>query len=154
MIRDRDLPAAVNSRLSYLLKRAGLELAELNDEALAPLGLSHAEHTVLLSIDAGEPRSQQQTGRRIGVDRTTMVALIDGLEDKGLVARRPDDADRRRNVVELTSKGRATLRRATKAGDKAEARLLAGLDDAEAAQLRSLLRRVAADSDRLHPPSG
>lgn len=153
MVRDRDLPAAVSSRLSYLFKRAGLELAELQDEALAPLGLSHGEHTVLLSIDAGEPQSQQQMGRRIGVDRTTMVALIDGLEVKGLVARRPDDADRRRNVVELTAAGRATLRRATKAGDKAEARLLAGLDDAEAAQLRSLLRRLAADSDRLHPRS-
>jgi DNA-binding MarR family transcriptional regulator len=152
VVRDQDLPAAVNSRLSYLFKRAALELAELQDEALAPLGLSHGEHIVLLSLDAGEPHSQQEMGRRAGVDRTTMVALIDGLEDKGLVARRPDDADRRRNVVELTSAGRATLRRATKAGDKAEARLLAGLDDAEAAQLRSLLRRVAADSDRLHPP--
>jgi DNA-binding MarR family transcriptional regulator len=150
MVRDRDLPPAVNSRLSYLFKRAGLELAELNDEALAPLGISHGEHTVLLSIDAGEPQSQQQMSTRIGVDRTTMVALIDGLEDKGLVARRPDEADRRRNVVELTAAGRATLRRATKASDKAERRLLAGLDDAEAAQLRSLLRRVAADSDRLH----
>ena len=150
MVRDQDLPSAVSSRLSYLFKRAQLELAELNDEALAPLDLSHGEHTVLLSIDAGEPESQQQIGRRLGIDRTTMVARIDGLESKGLVARRPDDSDRRRNVVELTATGRAALRRATSASDKAERRLLTGLDEREAAQLRSLLRRVAADSDRLH----
>jgi DNA-binding MarR family transcriptional regulator len=150
VVRDGDLPAAVSNRLSYLFKRAGLELGELNDEALAPLGISHGEHTVLLAIDAGEPESQQQMGGRLGVDRTTMVARIDGLEAKGLVERRPDEADRRRNVVELTDAGRKALRRATAASDKAEARLLAGLDDGEAVQLRSLLRRVAADSDRLH----
>src|ERR1700761_2507507 len=150
MVRDQDLPAAVNSRLVYLFKRAQLELADLSDELLAPLGISHGELTVLLFIDAGEPESQQHVGNRLGVDRTTMVSLIDGLEGKGLVARRPDDADRRRNVIELTTTGRATLRRATRAGEQAERRLLAGIDEAEATQLRSLLRRVAADSDRLH----
>jgi DNA-binding MarR family transcriptional regulator len=150
MVRDQDLPAAVNNRLIYLFKRAQLELADLSDELLAPLGISHGELTILLFIDAGEPESQQQVGNRLGVDRTTMVASIDGLEGKGLAARRPDDADRRRNVIELTAAGRATLRRATRAGEKAEQRLLAGLDKDEAAQLRSLLRRIAADSDSLH----
>ncbi len=150
MVRDQDLPAAVNSRLVYLFKRAQLELADLSDELLAPLEITHGELTILLFIDAGEPESQQQVGTRLGVDRTTMVSLIDGLEGKGLVARRPDDADRRRNVIELTTAGRATLRRATRAGEEAEQRLLAGLDKAEATQLRSLLRRIAADSDGLH----
>jgi DNA-binding MarR family transcriptional regulator len=150
MVRDQDLPAAVNNRLIYLFKRAQLELADLHDELLAPLDISHGELTILLFIDAGEPESQQQVGRRLGVDRTTMVALIDGLEGKGLVERRPDDADRRRNAIQLTAAGRATLRRAIRAGDKAEARLVAGLEDAEVDQLRSLLRRIAADSDDLH----
>jgi DNA-binding MarR family transcriptional regulator len=150
MVRDRDLPTAVNNRLNYLLKRAQLELADLLDESLAPLGISHGELTLLLFVDAGEPESQQQVGRRLDVDRTTMVALIDGLEGKALVARRPDDADRRRNVIELTAAGRATLGRARRVDQKAEDRLLAGLDKAEATQLRSLLRRVAADSDGLH----
>lgn len=150
MVRDQDLPAAVNSRLIYLFKRAQLELADLSDELLAPLGIAHGELTILLFIDAGEPESQQQVGNRLGVDRTTMVSLIDGLEGKGLVARRPDEADRRRNVIELTAAGRATLSRASRAGESAEGRLLAGLDEAETTQLRSLLRRIAADSDRLH----
>lgn len=65
------------------------------------------------------------------------------LEGKHLVARRPDAADRRRNVIELTDVGKKTLRRATHASDQAEQRLLAQLDDAEAAQLRGLLRRIA-----------
>jgi DNA-binding MarR family transcriptional regulator len=80
----------------------------------------------------------------MGIDRTTMVGLLDSLEGKGLVARRADAADRRRNVVVLTDAGRATLREATKASDAAERELLGALDDREAAQLRELLTRVVS----------
>lgn len=148
MVSDKELGSAVNSRLTYLFKRLHLELGALHDELLASSGISAGDLAVLLLIDAGEPESQQQMARRLDVDRTTMVALIDALEGEGLVARRPDPADRRRNVVELTKAGRTTLRRAKQASDQAEQQLLAGLDAAEATQLRSLLRRVAADPDR------
>lgn len=148
MATEDDLGPAVSGRLSYLFKRVHLDLAALHDELLAPFGLSAGELAVLLLIDAREPESQQQVAQRLGVDRTTMVGLIDALERKGLVARRPDAADRRRNVIELTAAGRKTLRRAVKASDRAEQRLLADLDDAEAAQLRSLLGRVAATQKR------
>jgi DNA-binding MarR family transcriptional regulator len=141
---DEDLGPLLSGRLHLLLKRAQLDLADLHAEVLAPLGISDQELSVLLFLDAREPESQQQAARRLGVDRTTMVGLIDALEGKGLVARRPDPADRRRNVVELTSAGRTTLRAATRASDQAERRLLGELDDTEAAQLRSLLRRIAA----------
>jgi DNA-binding MarR family transcriptional regulator len=125
------------------------ELAALHEELLAPTGINAGELSVLLLLDAREPESQQQVAQRLGVDRTTMVALIDALESKDLVARRPDPADRRRNVIELTDTGRRTLRRATHASDRAEQRLLTQLDDAERDQLRSLLRRVTTSpSDR------
>ena len=144
MIENEDLGPAVSDRLAYLLKRAQVELAGLHEELLAPFGISAGELAILLLIDAREPESQQQVARRLGIDRTTMVALIDALEDKELVARRPDAADRRRNVIELTDTGKKTLRRATRASDQAERRLLAELNQVEAAQLRNLLRRIAA----------
>ncbi len=143
-----DLGPQLSRRLTYLLKRAALELEELHQQHLAPAGISARELAVLLFLDAREPGSQQQAARRLGVDRTTMVALVDGLEDKGLVARRPDAGDRRRNVVELTKAGEATLARATRASDAAERQLLGGLSDAEAAQLRDLLARIAAERAR------
>lgn len=129
-------------RLIYLLKHALLELEELHAEHLATTGVNARELGVLLLIAEREPESQQQVAQRIGVDRTTMVALLDGLEDRGLVARRPDEADRRRNVVELTDGGRKTLRTATRASDKAEAELLAVLGEADATRLRELLRQL------------
>jgi DNA-binding MarR family transcriptional regulator len=143
MPSDQDLGPQLSGRLAYLLKRVQLELDGLHEENLAPYGISARELAVLLLLDAREPESQQQAAKRLGVDRTTMVALIDALEDKGLVARRPDAEDRRRNVIELTNSGRKTLRQATRASDQAEQRLLAELDEAESTQLRGLLRRIA-----------
>ena len=100
----------------------------------------------MLLLDSRDPESQQQTAGRLGVDRTTMVGLLDGLEAKGLVARRADAEDRRRNVLELTRDGHTALARALRASDEAERQLLAELDDAESAQLRTLLTRLARDA--------
>ncbi len=97
---------------------------------------------MLLVLDEGEPASQQEAARRLGVDRTSMVAFLDALEDKGLVERRPHAHDRRRNVVELTTAGRETMRGARAAGDEAEQRFLAALSPAAAGQLKESLRTV------------
>jgi DNA-binding MarR family transcriptional regulator len=141
---QRDLGPELRARLTYLLKHALIELDGLHRELLDPIGIDARELAVLLLLESREPESQQQVGGRLGVDRTTMVDLLDALEGKGLVARRPDAADRRRNVVDLTPHGRATLRQATRASDEAERRLLAVLDADDAAELRALLTRLAA----------
>ena len=73
-----------------------------------------------------------------------MVALIDALENKALVARRPDAEDRRRNVIELTDSGSKILRQATRASDQAEQRLPRRARRGRGStQLRGLLRRIA-----------
>ena len=132
----------LTTRLGYLLKHAQLQLAELSSAALAPYGVSGRELAVLLVLADREPASQQQAAGRLGIDRTTMVALLDTLEEKGLVARHPHADDRRRNVVELTAAGQDTLRLATEASDEAERRFLAPLSPAAAQQLKEALRSV------------
>jgi DNA-binding MarR family transcriptional regulator len=135
-------PAELTARLGYLLKHAQQRLAELNAQALAPYGITGRELAVLVVLGTGEPASQQQAAGHLGIDRTTMVAFVDTLEDKGLVARRADPDDRRRNVVVLTADGRDVLRRGTKASDEAERRFLAPLSRTAAEQLRRALRQV------------
>jgi DNA-binding MarR family transcriptional regulator len=132
--------AEVTSRLGYLLKHAQLQLSELTSAALAPYGLSGRELAVLLSLAGGEPASQQEAAQRLGVDRTTMVALLDALEAKGLVTRHPHAGDRRRNVVELTPAGQQTMRAATEASDDAERRFLSPLTEQAAGRLRAALQ--------------
>jgi DNA-binding MarR family transcriptional regulator len=134
----------LTTRLGYLLKHVQERLREQSSAALAPYGLDGRELAVLLVLDSGEPASQQQAARRLGVDRTTMVALLDALEAKGLVTRHPHAEDRRRNVVELTAAGRDTLRDATRASDEAERRFLAPLSKPAARQFRDALQQLLA----------
>ena len=135
-----------DAHLGYLLKHAQLRFFELGTVALAPLGISGREAAVLRAIDAGRPVSQGEIARAMNVDRTTMVALIDDLQVKGLVRRRQDSDDRRRNVVELTDAGRGTVRRAADAVEQAERDFLGPLSAAETAQFKRILRLLLEDA--------
>jgi len=130
---------STTDRLYFLLKHAQLQLAELTGPALAPYGIDGRELAVLNALVDQDPLSQQEVARRLGIDRTTMVALIDGLEDKGLVERHPHPDDRRKNVVELTAGGRDTRSRATQASEDAERRFLAPLGEGDVKRLKETL---------------
>lgn len=136
----------VSRRLGYLLKHAQSLMGRLYTEALTPYGVDARELGVLMLLAGHEPASQQHAANRLGVDRTTMVAMLDALEAKQLVARRPDAADRRRNVVELTATGKKLLHAAARASEDAERELLAPLDPEAAQQLRDALHRIVTHS--------
>ena len=137
----------LSRRLGYLLKHAQFRMSELTAKALTPYGIDGRELGVLLVLAGREPASQQQAAQRLGIDRTTMVALLDTLEGKGLVSRHPHADDRRRNVVELTEAGQDALRRATDASDDAEREFLAPLSPQAARQLRDSLQTIVAHRD-------
>ncbi|TDB95592.1 MarR family transcriptional regulator [Actinomadura sp. 7K534] len=122
-------------------------MAELTANAVTPYGIDGRELGVLLSLAGREPASQQEAAQRLGIDRTTMVAMLDALEGKGLVSRHPHAQDRRRNVVELTDAGHETLRLATEVNDEAEREFLASLTPKAAGQLRSSLQKLVLRSD-------
>jgi DNA-binding MarR family transcriptional regulator len=110
---------------------------------MAPFGVTGRECAVLTAIDGPAPLSQADVALRLGVDRTTMVLLIDDLERKGLVQRRRDPDDRRKNVVQLTERGRTALDGASKAGAEAERRFLDALSADQAANFTGALRTLA-----------
>ncbi|MEU7852636.1 MarR family transcriptional regulator [Nonomuraea sp. NPDC049141] len=129
-------------RLGYLLKHANLRLTQLTGPALEPFGIDGRELAVLHVLDEADPLSQQEAARRLRIDRTTMVALVDALEGKKLVSRRPHPDDRRKNMVELTTRGRDTLRDGGQAVEEAERAFLAKLPADDAVLLRELLDRL------------
>lgn len=141
-------------RLGYLLKHAQIRLGEASAEALAAFDINGRELAVLVVLAAEYPLSQLEAAGRLGVDRTTMVALIDDLEEKGLVARRRSPDDRRKNIVELTAEGQSCLRRAEERRQEVERRFLAPLGDAEAERLVHALQvLVSAPSNDEEPAS-
>jgi DNA-binding MarR family transcriptional regulator len=132
----------VSRRLAYLLKHANLRMSELTEAALLPYDITGRELGVLNVLVGREPGSQQQAAQRLGIDRTTMVALLDTLERKGLVSRHPHADDRRRNVVELTERGEDLARRANAAAEEAEQVFLRPLTAEAGDQLRESLRAI------------
>ncbi|QHT56515.1 winged helix-turn-helix transcriptional regulator [Cellulomonas sp. H30R-01] len=130
--------------VGYLLKHAHLVLEERTNAALASEGITTRDLGVMRVIAAGAARSQQEIAAVLGVDRSSMVALLDALEADGVVARRPSDRDRRRNVVELTDAGRETFLRAERASIEVETRLTEPLGADGVQRLRAALRALLA----------
>src|SRR3954468_19944393 len=79
--------------------------------ALESLGLTPALFGLLNLIGARDGAIQQELGSAVGIDPSTMVALIDQLEKAGLAKRRPHATDRRARAVTITPKGRRVLER-------------------------------------------
>jgi DNA-binding MarR family transcriptional regulator len=71
-----------------------------------------------------------------------VVALVDELEERGLVTRHRNAADRRSYALEPTDEGRAVLANAREVVDEYSRRITAALGDEHDAQLRALLRKL------------
>ena len=137
-----ELPEALASRLGYLLKHAQQRLLQASAPALAPYGIDGRELAVL-AVLAAETLSQQEAADRLGVDRTTMVALVDTLEGKDLVARQRSRHDRRKNIVQLTPAGQDCLSGAGKARAEVDREFLAPLGDTLTGQFVRALQILA-----------
>jgi DNA-binding MarR family transcriptional regulator len=73
-----------------------------------------------------------------------MVGLVDELQAKGLIERRAHRDDRRKNVVEITAKGRDLRQHAARQVDDAERRFLSALGEPDAQQLKNALQALIA----------
>jgi DNA-binding MarR family transcriptional regulator len=144
-------PPALMERVGFLLTMARGGTLAICTEALSPLGLHVKQFGALLVLATEGPHSQQYLSEWTRMDRTTMVAIVDSLEERGCVRRERNPEDRRAYLVTITPEGRRALRRAEEAMAKAESRVLASLDNGEREQLLSLLGKVAADIGRPPP---
>lgn len=115
-------------------------------EALPTIGLTPALFAVLNFLSAREGAIQQEIGAAMGIDPSTMVSLIDQLEDAGLAKRRPRPTDRRAREVAITAKGRRTLERGRRIAMEVEDEVLQGLSATERARLLALMRRALSSA--------
>ncbi|WP_308493694.1 MarR family winged helix-turn-helix transcriptional regulator [Microbacterium terrisoli] len=131
--------------LGYLLKHAAARFAAVADSALERHRIDSKELGVLRMLAGREGTSQLALADALGIDRTTMVAVLDGLERKGVVDRHPDPSDRRRNVAELTQQGQRTYEAAEADYLAAENAFLSALSSGDRAALRRGLRTLVVD---------
>jgi len=151
-VTDRPpFPPALIERVGFLLAMVKGGAEAICIRALAPLDL-HVKQFGLLTVLATEgPLSQQELGEWTRHDRSTMVTLIDSLEERGWARRERNPSDRRAYMVQITPSGRRIQARAYKLLLPAEDELLEALSPQERERLVELLAKVAADIGR--PPS-
>lgn len=102
---------------------------------------------MLRAVAAADGPSQGELGARLGLASPRMVAVVDDLEDRGLVERHRNREDRRAYAIRLTEAGRRALDAAASAGRGLDEELLGALDAEERERLLTLLDRVAESHD-------
>ena len=100
-----ECPTCLSSDLAWLLSQAHYTLANEVTAAIEPLGITMREFQVLKTAVQGS-YTQKELADLVGLDKTTMVATIDDLEEAGLAVRRPSDTDRRARVISVTPAGK------------------------------------------------
>ena len=141
---EYDPPARLRRLPSWLASELARRGQALVAEALAQEGVRRQHFAVLTSLAEQGAASQADLGRRLLIDRSDLHALLAEMERDGLVARVRDAADRRRNVVTLTSAGEAALARLDERVDSAQRALLEPLSAKERREVTRLLERVVS----------
>jgi DNA-binding MarR family transcriptional regulator len=131
--------------LAFLLAQVGAHASCVFADRVEPLGLTPPQVGVLSNIAQADGLSQQALSERLGLFPSRLVAMIDELEDRGLVERRDSPRDRRSYALYLTEAGRAALEQIDRIGRAHQEALCAALDEAEQAQLREFLQRIATE---------
>jgi DNA-binding MarR family transcriptional regulator len=130
--------------VAFMLSSLGYAVSRRFHEVLRPLGLEPGEFALLRAVAASGGEAQNALAERLHISPSWMVAVVDDLEERGLLERRPHARDRRVRNLSLTAAGRKLLRQAERQAEHFDGQIADQLGDAELQQLLELLDRVAA----------
>src|SRR5437764_2853944 len=131
----------------FLLGRLGFGLKKQAAEELEAAGFSLYDYSVMALLAEQPSEAQASIADLLRLDRSQLVGLLDGLEEKGLIERRRDPNDRRRHTVSLTADGKRQLGQLRAIVKRIEEDFLAPLDEESRATLHDLLFRIASHHD-------
>jgi DNA-binding MarR family transcriptional regulator len=118
---------------------------QMAERYFAPLGLNHTEARLLTLLGRQDGvASQDALTQQLSVDRSNAVRSLQRLERDGYVRRRKDNADKRANLVQITSKGRTAVVEVDKLRQKMARNFFAGLQEDEAGAIAERLRSALA----------
>jgi len=131
--------------VGFTLSQLGFATSRRFGQLVGTLGLEPRHYAVLRAVRQACGLSQQAIAERLKIPASTMVSLVDHMEQQGLLQRRPHATDRRTRLLYLTDSGGKLLSEATKLSAAWERQICAGLSTTERELLLSLLRRVASN---------
>ncbi len=130
--------------VAFLLAQVGGRAAQEFAKALSPLGLAPPDAGILRLLSLSPGISQQELARRLGMHASRLVAVIDAMEERGLVARQANASDRRLYSLQLSEAGRTALNEIARIAREHDQRFCGALSEAERTDLRSLLEKLAS----------
>lgn len=136
---DRGL---LTSLIGYYLRRADVFAIQSFSRHMDVDGISPGQLGVLLLVDANPGINQTRVGRSLGIDRSTLVSIIDGLEGRDLLERTPSPTDRRSHALLVTPNGQGFLKGLRPRLTTHEAELSRNLSEDEVRTLIALLDRI------------
>lgn len=137
------LPKEVSEgELTELLIRVGHCVSRTMEVALAPHSLTPAQYRILRSLAEAGGETASVLAQYTKLDRGALTRLIDRLEKRGMVERRPDLGDRRQVSLYLTQQGRDALPNLRETVTRAEKLLFSFEDSADTEELIRILRVV------------
>ncbi|HEY7549672.1 MAG TPA: MarR family transcriptional regulator [Hyphomicrobiaceae bacterium] len=140
----------LNGHVGYFVRRFQVWIFHDFVRTLAPFDIRPAQYSVLVVIDANPGLSQADLANTLGIARSRLVRLIDGLEGRGLTRRLPSPNDRRSHALFLTHDGQRKLKRIKALAAAHEARVEASLGAASRNQMLSALKAFAIQGKRRH----
>lgn len=133
--------AELDSLLGYLLRRAQGAMHRDFMAAVASFELTQKQAATMWLIQANSGVSQAEVAAALGMDRATMMALTDRLEDRGFVIRKRSSVDRRRQDLYVTPAGQVVLRKCKAKVAEHEAKFRVMFNATEYASLLDALKR-------------
>ncbi|MBX9943246.1 MAG: MarR family transcriptional regulator [Reyranella sp.] len=142
----------LDAYLPYLLNRAGARIAAAFGDEVRPLGATLQMWRVLAALGERDGRRMGDLSETTSIEVSTLTRLVDGMERKGLVARRRDEADARAVALHVTPAGRRLTQRLIPIAERYETVALQGFDAREAEMLKVFLQRLFTNMDALKSP--
>jgi len=133
--------------VAFMLSSLGYAVSRRFHQVLEPLELEPGEFALLRAVAASEGEPQNALAERLHISPSWMVAIVDALDLRELLERRPHARDRRVRNLHLTAAGRKLLKQAERKAQQFDRQVTDPLSEAEVEQLFDLLQRVAAGLD-------
>src|SRR5438552_13251560 len=129
---------------AFLLSTLGFTISRRFQQVLGPLELEPGEFALLRAVAANEGEPQNALAERLHISPSWMVAVVDQLERRELLARTPHARDRRVRNLHLTAAGKKLLRQAERRAQQFDRQVTDPLSETELLQLLELLGRAAS----------
>lgn len=143
-----------HQNMMFMMGQLNRQWRRVVDRRLRPLGLTEATWLPLMHLErAAAPMRQKDLAASLGLDSSSVVRLLDGLEEGGLITR-GGHADRRAKTIDVTPRGQETIQHVKQLLEQDRSVLFSGVGDDEVLAAFAVMHRMGGQLQRLELGAG